>query len=127
MGTFKVKAKIWSILDRANEAGVELVVDSGSTYTVLPRSLLRKLKVKPVRTVRLKLADSRVVEKSLGEVGIMINEYAASATPVVFGNEDVYLLGAVTMEQLSLAPDPVKKTLVPVEALLMLLRLLNTL
>jgi len=80
---------------------------------------LEGIKVKPIRMVRLRLADSRVVEKALGEVGIAINEYAASATPVVFGDEDVYLLGAVVMEQLSLAPDPVKRILVPVEAVLM--------
>jgi len=80
---------------------------------------LEGIKVKPIRMIRLRLADSTVVEKALGEVGIAINEYVASATPVVFGDEDVYLLGAVAMEQLSLAPDPVKRTLVPVEALLM--------
>jgi len=119
MGTFKTKAKVWNPFDRLKEAEVELIVDSGSTYTVLPKSLLEDIKVKPIRMIRLRLADSTVVEKALGEVGIAINEYVASATPVVFGDEDVYLLGAVAMEQLSLAPDPVKRILVPVEALLM--------
>jgi len=119
MGTFKINAKVWKPFDRPKEAEVELIVDSGSTYTVLPESLLKGINVKPTRMIRLRLADSKVVEKALGEVGIAINEYVASATPVVFGDEDVCLLGAVTMEQLSLAPDPVKKILVPVEALLM--------
>ncbi len=77
------------------------------------------INVKPTRMIRLRLANSGVVKKSLGEVGTAINEYVASATPVVFGDEDVYLLGAVAMERLSLAPDPVKRILVPVEALLM--------
>jgi len=43
----------------------------------------------------------------------------ASATPAVFGEGTVCPLGAVTMEQLGLPPDPVTKRLRPVEALLM--------
>ncbi|GEM_PF-3718623 len=38
--------------------------------------------------------------------------------PVVFGEEDGYLLGSLTMEGLGLVPDVVKKKLVPVEAFL---------
>jgi len=37
----------------------------------------------------------------------------------VFGNEGIFLLGSVTMEQLGLVPDPVSKRLKPTEALLM--------
>ncbi len=110
---------MWNPRDPRRSAEVELLVDTGATYTVLPASLLEKLGVKPVRRVRLRLADGRVVEKPLGEVGIEIEGYRASATPVVFGDEGIYLLGAVTMEQLGLAPDPIEKRLKPVEALLM--------
>jgi len=117
-GTFKVRAKVWNIYEKLREAEVELIVDSGSTYTVLPESLLKNLMVKPMRTIRLRLADSKIVEKALGEIGIAIDEYSASATPVVFDEEEVYLLGMVAMEQLGLAPDPLEKKLVPVEALL---------
>ncbi|MEM3712615.1 MAG: aspartyl protease family protein [Thermoproteota archaeon] len=119
MGIFKVKARVWNVFDDTKKADVELTVDSGSTYTVLPRSLLEKLDVKPMRRVRLRLADNRVVEKELGEVGVEIEGYRLSSTPVIFGDEDVCLLGSVIMEELSLAPDVVKKKLVPVEALLM--------
>jgi hypothetical protein len=38
------------------------------------------------------------MERPLGEVGIDIEGYTASATPAVFGDEGVYLLGSVTME-----------------------------
>jgi len=59
------------------------------------------------------------LKRQLGEVGVEIEGYTASATPVVFGEEGVFLLGSVTMEQLALAPDPVEKKLKPVEVLLM--------
>ncbi len=60
------------------------------------------------------------MERPLGEVRIDIEGYTASATPVVFGDEGVYLLGSVTMKQLGLAPDPIARRLRPIEALLMI-------
>ncbi|QOJ78952.1 Retroviral aspartyl protease [Infirmifilum lucidum] len=119
MGVFKVRARVWNVFDRSKSSEVELVVDSESTYTVLPASLLARLGVTPARVVRLRVADGRVVEKKLGEVGIEVEGHALSATRVVFGDEDVYLLGSLTLEDLEPAVDPVKKKLVPTEALLM--------
>ncbi|MGC8582830.1 MAG: aspartyl protease family protein [Thermoproteus sp.] len=119
MGVFTVKARVWAVGRTSGAVEVDLLVDTGATYTVLPASLLARLGVAPLRTVRLRLADGRVVERELGEVGIEVEGLRASATPVVFGEEGIYLLGSVTMEQLGLAPDPVEKRLKPVEALLM--------
>ena len=119
LGVFRVEAFIWNIEKPDKRYKVELLVDTGSTYTVLPSSLLEELGVKPIRTVKLRLADNRLIEKPLGEIGIEIMNYRVSATPVVFGEENIYLLGSVTLEQLGLAPDPVTKKLKPTEALLM--------
>ena len=116
-GVFKVRARVWNPFDDSKEAVVDLVVDTGATYTVLPSGLLKGLGIKPTRSVKLRLADKRVLERPLGEVGVEIEGYTASATPVVFGEEGVFLLGSVTMEQLALAPDPVEKKLKPVEVL----------
>jgi len=121
MGTFTVKAVIWNPVNPVNKVEVELIVDMGATYTVISTSILNKLGINPTRTVKLRLADNRVIEKPMGEVGIEVEGYRASATPVIFGNEGINLLGSVTMEQLGLAPDPVLKRLRPTEALLMFL------
>lgn len=122
MGVFKVNAWVWNPSTPEKKVSLELLVDTGATYTVLPKSLLKSLGVKPFRVARLRLADNRILEKSLGEIGIEVEGYRASATPVVFGEEEVYLLGSVTMEQLGLTPDPIAKRLKPVEALLMQIR-----
>jgi len=119
LGVFRIKARIWNPLDPGKSRDVELLVDTGATYTVIPRDVLEDLNIKVLRYVRLRLADNRVIEKPVGEVGIEIEGYRASATPVVFGDPDIYILGSVTMEQLGLAPDPISKKLKPVEALLM--------
>jgi len=117
VGTFSVRARVWNPADKSKEAVVELVVDTGATYTVLLRSLLERLGVSPVRSVRL--ADGRIVERPLGEVGIEVEGRHACATPVVFGDKGIYLLGSVTTAELGLAPDPVEKRLESTEALLM--------
>ncbi len=119
MGVFSVKAVVWNPWDRTKRAEVELLVDTGATYSVLPSSLLKRLDIEPIRRVRLRLADGRTIEKPLGEIGIEIENIFVSATPVVFGEEGIYLLGSVTMEQLGVAPDPVERRLKPIEALLM--------
>lgn len=119
MGIFRVPARIWNPGDRSRGKSLDLLVDTGATYTVIPESILRGLGISPLRRVKFRLADDRVVERDVGEVGIEVEGYMASATPVVFGEDTVCLLGAVTMEQLGLAPDPIAKRLKPVEALLM--------
>jgi predicted aspartyl protease len=119
MGTFKVKASIWRVDNPSRRVGVELIVDTGATYTMIPQSLLEELGVKKIRVIRLRLANNTVVERPLGEIGIEVEGYSVSTTPVIFGYEEIYLLGSVTMEQLGLAPDPVEKRLKPVEALLL--------
>jgi len=101
-----VKAIIWNPMNPVNKVEVELIVDTGATYTVISTSILNKLGINPTRTVQVMLADNRVIEKPMGEVGIEIEGYRASATPVIFGDEGINLLGSVTMEQLGLAPDP---------------------
>ncbi|MBO3799715.1 MAG: hypothetical protein FGF52_01480 [Candidatus Brockarchaeota archaeon] len=75
-----MKARIWNVFVSTKKADVELTVDSSSTYTVLHSSLLEKLDVKPIRRVRLRLADNSVVEKELGEIGIKIEEYRLSSS-----------------------------------------------
>jgi len=96
-----------------------MLVDTGSTYTVLPENLLRSLAVTPLRTAKLRLADGRLIERPLGEVGVELEGLRATSTPVVFGEGEAALVGSVTLEQLGLAPDPVAKRLKSVEALLM--------
>jgi predicted aspartyl protease len=110
---------VWNPRKPEIKVNLELLVDSGATYTVIPSSILKSLEIEPIRSIKLRLADNRIIEKPLGEIGIEIEGYKANATPVVFGDEGIYLLGSVTMEQLGLMPDPVHRKLKPTEALLM--------
>ena len=94
-------------------------MDTGATYTWVPRPVLEGLGYRPAFRRRLKLANGTIIERDGTEVPVEINS-ARLTTVVILGDPgSEALLGAVTLEQFSLAPDPVARRLVPVEALLM--------
>ncbi len=93
-------------------APVELLVDTGAYYTFLPRSLLEALGVPTMREQSFRLADGSSRTWSVGEVRFRI-EGDEFTSPVVFGDEGVFLLGAVTLEIFALIPDTTHKKLVP--------------
>ncbi|ADY02477.1 hypothetical protein VMUT_2282 [Vulcanisaeta moutnovskia 768-28] len=72
MGIFSVKARIWNVKEPVRSATVDLLVDTDSTYTMIPGRVLEDLGIKPTRSVRLRLADGRVIERPLGEAGIEV-------------------------------------------------------
>jgi len=116
-GFVKVKARVWNIRDPSRAAEVELLADTGAIYTVLPSSILRDLGIEPISKRRFRLADNRVIERDVGVIGIQIED-RWTYTPTVFGDEGVYLLGVVTLEELGLEVDPVRGVLKPAELLL---------
>jgi len=94
---------------------VDMLVDTGSTFTVLPRGLLEELGVEPHRRSRFELANGAVVERDVGRAWLRFED-SLEYTLVVFG-EDA-LLGAVTLEELNRIVDPIKQRLVPVNGLM---------
>ena len=58
MGTFSVRATVWNVGVPEKRLSLELLVDTGATYTVIPSRVLEALEVKPARMVRLRLLQS---------------------------------------------------------------------
>ena len=84
----------------------EALVDTGSTYTVLPSSVLVGLGVRPHRRAVFELADGSRAEWDVGQTWARLNGLQ-QITLVVFGEEGIHpILGAVTLEEFLLAPDP---------------------
>ena len=117
MVAFTVQATVGN-LDSAEQEQVEALVDTGSTFSALPASLLRRLGIAPTLTRRLRLANGQIEEYQAGTAFFTVNGRDGVAM-VVFGPEDVYLLGATTLESLLFAVDPVNKRLIPEVGLLM--------
>jgi len=117
MGTFEVPLEIGDIQGLRFER-VDAVVDTGSTYTLVPRSLLQRLGVEVLERRPFQLADERQVEYDVGQAQVRLED-RKRFTVVVFGEEGVApLLGAVTLEEFGLSVDPVRQRLVPVPGLL---------
>ena len=95
---------------------VEVTVDTGSTFTPLPGSMLRDLGVPVERTARARLADGSSKNVDIGHTMIRL-EGRTFPTPVIFaGPAEPSLLGMVTLEDALLAVDPVGQRLIPVDA-----------
>ena len=116
MGTFYVTIRV---ADRFRERYVNLdaLVDTGSSYTALPESLLEDLGIEREETDLFELADNRVVEYAMGDIRLEL-ENRERYVPVIFSPDDATpLVGATTLEILRLGIDPVAERLVPVIAL----------
>ena len=116
MGTFTYPIEVLSS-DGSRSETVHATVDTGSTYTCLPASLLRGLGVTPVERIRSELADGSIVEDDVGEARVRI-EGVERTTIVIFTEEGApALLGAYTLEGALLVVDPVQQRLAPTHAL----------
>ena len=117
MGIFNVSVTVSNRATAASET-VSALVDTGSTFSAMPASLLRRLGIRPTGIRRLRLANGQVAEYPTGMARFEIAGVDGEAR-VVFGHENVYLLGATTLEDLSFIVDPINRQLIPDVALLM--------
>jgi clan AA aspartic protease len=118
VGTFRYPIRVARI-DGTGAEALEPLVDTGATYTWIPRPVLDRLGIVPTTRRRLELADGTVIEREAGLAAIEINGERVY-TVCIFGDADsTPLLGAVTLEEAGLAPDVVRQRLVPVVGLLM--------
>ena len=99
-----------------NFQSVEVEVDTGSTYTALPRGMLEALGVAVTRTVPSRLADGSEKPVQVGYANIRLAG-TELITPVIFAEEgEPSLLGVISLEDALLAVDPVNSELIPVVA-----------
>ena len=117
MDTFSVAIEISEPQAQRWET-VEALVDTGATYTVIPASILRALGIVPHDRRPFLLADDHQIELEVGHVWVRA-EGRSAIVLTAFGANGRALLGAVTLETLGLAVDPVRQRLVPVPGLLM--------
>jgi predicted aspartyl protease len=99
---------------------VELLVDTGSTYTWVPRSLLEELAVKPLTVRNFRTIDGRTLKREVGELLMEYAEERATRMVVFAEAGDAHVLGVDALEGLGLEVDPISKELRKAEALLAL-------
>ncbi len=119
MGNTYIKLRIYGRIG-GEYREIKLLVDTGASYSWIPRRLLEDLGVKPARRVRFKTIEGRIIERDVGHVFV---EYLGEIAPtaVVFAEEkDTAVFGLHGLESLGLEVDPTTGQVRKSEALLAL-------
>lgn len=114
MGTFRIRCKVENVSKRDKSAVIpQMLVDTGSEYTWVPEQTLEKLDVeREKKDVRFVMANGQVITRSVGFAILRYDKYF-TVDEVVFAQKgDLNLLGARTLEGLSLVVDSRQKKLV---------------
>ena len=111
MGTFDIRIR----LPTGEE--MDALVDTGSTFTKMPRSLLEGLGVRPIFESEVELGNGEVIFRPVGYLEIEVQGRRAPV-PVAFGGDaERALLGATALETLGFSADPRNRRLVPTRSL----------
>lgn len=114
MGIFHTSFDVASTTDpRRRRTLHDVMVDTGSEYNWVPRSMLEELGVEPIRTDRFETADGRVLEREVAFAWLFAAGRSAVAAVVFAEESDMVLLGAHGLEGLNLRVDLMRKELVP--------------
>lgn len=90
---------------------LEFLIDSGAIYSVIPTPVLERFGLRPLAEQEFRLADGTKICRKKGWAFFKFGNKVGVAD-VIFGEEgDSVLLGALTLEALGLALDPIKREL----------------
>jgi len=100
------------------EESVRFLIDSGASYSLLPKAVWEAIELEPKRKVSFVLADGTTIDRWVSEAFLILPQGEAH-TPVILGEEDdEALLGVITLEILGLVLNPFNRTLQPMTMLL---------
>ena len=120
MGHITARIRLYNPYELSRSLDLELLVDTGSTYTWIKRDRLEDLDIKPMTRWRFRTIEGRVIEREIGEAVVECLGERATTIVVFAEDEDAEVLGVYSLEGLRLEVDPVTRRLRKVEALLAL-------
>jgi len=119
MGHGRTHVTIANPTDSSAASQVEALVDTGATFTVVPRPM--------ANTLRLPIIGQRIVRTATGPLtldrasaGVRINGNSDTHSVLISDTLTDVLIGVITLEALSLTVDPTSGQLKEAEALLFL-------
>jgi len=121
MGVFSVKAKMRNLLDRyrppaehGEDVECDLMVDSGAIQLALPAETVAKLKLEPLGTTRVRIADGGVHEyRVCGIVELEVQGRKCHVRAIELPRDAKPLLGALPLEEMDWHISPLEKKLLP--------------
>ena len=118
VSTFTVQATLSNPEHVERAVTVELLVDTGATYTLLPAEVVAALQLATPYAQPAVLASGDEITYRVGEVRVRLGDEARVTVFWLGPRGSRALLGAVTLEQFGLAADPVNRRLIRVPGLL---------
>jgi len=118
VGTFRVEVTVRNLHDPTRGRTLSVLVDTGATYTTLPRDVVEPIGCQPIGTRRVVLANGREETWPVGVVLLTLEGQEGPTFCLIGPNGGPALLGAVTLEEFALGVDPVAKRLLPVRSYL---------
>ena len=113
MGSFNVTFQIGDPEGR-RWRDLDALVDTGASYSWVPRNVLADLGVGPKEQREFVIANGDVIQRDIAETQLRYDGREVT-TIVVFGDDgSTPLLGAYSLEGLLMAPDPMNRILIPV-------------
>jgi predicted aspartyl protease len=115
MGTFRTDVTFSNVADRSKLVVVpQMLVDTGSEATWVPRKFLEQLGVEREKKDRtFVMANGQHITRTVGFAVVQVPPGYKTVDEVVFGEEgDLALLGARSLEGLNVRVDPEGKQLV---------------
>lgn len=121
MGFIRVPAKVFAPSDGREPIEVEVLVDTGAVYSVIPRQVLESLGIAPTAHARFHTIEGRPIDRDVANVVIEVaGRRSLGMVPVIFGEAaDHPVLGVTALEMMGLEVDPVRGELRPTEFLLL--------
>ena len=113
MGLFKSKLAVWNPASPSKVEEVELLVDTGASYSWFLRQRIEALGIRPTGKMQFRTIDGRVLERDVAPVFVRSDGHVGGDTIVVAESGDAEVMGAHTLESLGLTADPVQKRLIP--------------
>jgi len=117
---FTAKLRVWNPAHPEQVEDRELLVDTGSFYSWISRQRLEHLGIQPTQLRQFRTIEGRTIERDIAAVFVSAEGHTNGDNVVMAGPSDMEVIGAYTLEGLSLAPDVIQKKLVPIEVQLAL-------
>lgn len=113
------KVKVANPVYVSKSEEVELIIDTGATFSVIKKDRLQRLEIPTIRKRKLKLANGQIVERDAAVAWFIIDGKGEGGSDVIFGEEnDPELLSLLTLEGMALSVDTTTGELKPIELLL---------
>jgi clan AA aspartic protease len=118
MGITMLSVDVANPAEPDNSRQIEFLIDTGAIHSVVQRAVLDELGIKPTGVQQFRLADGSKIQREKGVAFFRYNDHSGGAS-VIFGEPGDYnLLGVVTLEELGLGLNPLKRELLPLPMIL---------